>query len=149
MRNESVRYASLIPKKSSSFTQEDIVHMTIISSIYIALSSLNLIMLENKLEGFDIEKAADCVINSPNYTMLHNNFLGNWTNDNNFYYTVNFDGSPDRIPDTNLYKFLLADKLFLKMVTVGVPDKLKMPFVKLVFDLTVAKFYDVLVDDFD
>jgi hypothetical protein len=149
MRNESTRYASLIPRKSSSFAQEDIVHMTIISSIYIALVSIKLAILQYDLEEFDIEKVADDIINSPNYSILYNNLLHNWVDDNNFYYTKNFDGSSDTIPDTSLYRFLLINNEFLKKTAVGLPAKSRKTFIKLIMDRTIGNFFNKIAEDFD
>jgi hypothetical protein len=149
MRNESVRYASLIPRKSSSFAQEDIVHMTIISSVYIALASIKLAILQYELEDFDIEKVADSIISTPNYSMLYNNLLHNWVDDNNFYYTVNFDGDDETISDTTLFRSLLTTNTFLKMTAIGMPAKLRKTFVKLIMDDTIGKFFDKISEDFD
>jgi hypothetical protein len=149
MRNESTRYASLIPRKSSSFTQEDVVHMTIISSVYIALSAIKLSIIQYELEEFDIEKVADSIISTPNYSMLYNNLLRNWVDDNNFYYTVNFNGSDERISDTTLFRSLLTTNTFLKMTAVGLPTKLRKTFVKLIMDDTIGRFFDKISEDFD
>ena len=149
MRNESTRYSSLMPKKSRSFTQEDVVHMTIISSVYIALSAIKLSIIQYELEEFDIEKVADSIISTPNYSMLYNNLLRNWVDDNNFYYTVNFDGSDERISDTTLYRSLLATNTFLKMTAVGLPAKLRKTFVKLIMDDTIGSFFHKISEDFD
>ena len=149
MRNESTRYSSLMPKKSRSFTQEDVVRMTIISSVYIALSAIKLSIIQYELEEFDIEKVADSIISTPNYSMLYNNLLRNWVDDNNFYYTVNFDGSDERISDTTLYRSLLATNTFLKMTAVGLPAKLRKTFVKLIMDDTIGSFFHKISEDFD
>jgi len=149
MRNESTRYSSLMPKKSRSFTQEDVVRMTIISSVYIALSAIKLSIIQYELEEFDIEKVADSIISTPNYSMLYNNLLRNWVDDNNFYYTVNFDGSDERISDTTLYRSLLATNTFLKMTAVGLPAKSRKTFVKLIMDDTIGSFFHKISEDFD
>jgi hypothetical protein len=149
MRNESTRYSSLMPKKSRSFTQEDVVHMTIISSVYIALSAIKLSIIQYELEEFDVEKVADSIISTPNYSMLYNNLLRNWVDNNNFYYTVNFDGSDERISDTTLYRSLLATNTFLKMTAVGLPAKLRKTFIKLIMDDTIGSFFYKISEDFD
>ena len=149
MRNESTRYSSLIPKKSSSCTQEDIVHMNIISSVYIALASIKLAIMQYDFEEFDIEKVADNIISGPNYSMLYNNLLSNWINDNNFYYTIDFDGSTKTIPEVNLFRFLLINTAFLKMTAVGLPTKSRKTFIKLVMDQTISSFFNKIAEDFD
>ena len=149
MRNESTRYSSLMPKRSSSFSQEDIVHMTIMSSVYIALSAIKLSIIQYELEEFDIEKVVDRIISTPNYSTLYNNLLRNWVDDNNFYYTVNFDGDDERISDTTLFRSLLTTNTFLKMTAVGMPTKLRKTFVKLIMDDTIGRFFHEISEDFD
>jgi hypothetical protein len=149
LRNGHTVYSSLIPKKSSSFTQTDIPHMSIISSIYIALASIKLAIKQYESEDFDVETVADGIISSPNYSMLHENLLRNWIDNNNFYYTINFDGSPEKIGDTGLFVFLLHNNTFLKMAARGLPAKSRKTFFKLIMDRTIGNFFNKIAEDFD
>jgi hypothetical protein len=149
LRNGSTVYSSLIPKKSSSFTQPDIAHMCIISSLYIALASIKLAIMQYDFEDFDIETVAEGIISSPNYLMLHDNLLQNWIEDNNFYYTINFDGSPEKIADTTLFVYLLVNNTFLKMVAGSLPAKSRKTLIKLIMDQTISGFFLKIAEDFD
>ena len=99
-------------KKSSSFDQQDIVEMTILSAFYWALVAINSTLYENNQPGLNISNVIDRLVKSENYSMLYNNLYHNWVVDNNFYYTVNFSGQPDQIGDSSLRIVLLDDKFF-------------------------------------
>jgi tRNA A37 methylthiotransferase MiaB len=47
-------YSSLIPKKSSSFDQSDLVHMNLLNSLYLALVVINLALTENNLTRINL-----------------------------------------------------------------------------------------------
>jgi hypothetical protein len=105
--------------------------------------------MQYDFEEFDIETVAEGIISSSNYLMLHDNLLHNWIDDNNFYYTINFDGSPETIGDTGLFVFFLHDNTFLKMVAGSLPAKPRKTFIRLIMDKTISNFFHKIVEDFD
>ena len=81
-------YLSKIPKKSKSFSQQNLVQMNVLSAIYQALCLINFALQENHAPILNISEIVDDFLHSTHYTSLYNNLYLNWTANNNFYYTV-------------------------------------------------------------
>lgn len=142
-------FLSLIPKKSSSFTQEDIVHMVVLSVIYQALSAINLAMCEHNIGGYDIELAAESLIASDNYQNLCDNLLENWITKNNFYFTAGFSGMPMLVGNWAASRLLVAELTFINHVKNVLPADLQMPFAKLYFSHQFTQMVNEIFADFD
>ena len=110
-------YSSKIPKKSSSFDQQDLVHMNLLSAMYLALSAINFALREHNSQPLNITQVVDEFLTSVHYKTLYNNLYHNWTAENNFYYTVDFSGNPTQIPDLILGLTLALDVSFLKYLS--------------------------------
>jgi hypothetical protein len=110
-------YSSKIPKKSSSFDQQDLVHMNLLSAIYLALSAINFALREHNSQPLNITQVVDEFLTNVHYKTLYNNLYHNWTVENNFYYTVDFSGNPTQIPDLILGLKLAEDVAFLKYLS--------------------------------
>ena len=142
-------FASLIAKKSNSFTQQDVVHMVVLSVIYQALSAINLAMCEHSIGGYDIELAAESIIASDNYQNLYNNLLENWITENNFYFTTGFSGTPMVVGNWAASRLLVADLTFINHVKNILPTDLQMPFAKLYFSHQFTHMVKEIFADFD
>jgi hypothetical protein len=110
-------YSSKIPKKSSSFDQQDLVQMNLLSAMYLALSAINFALRENNSQTLNITQVIDKFLNSVYYKTFYTNLYHNWTVENNFYYTVDFSGNPTKIPDLTLGLALATDVSFLKYIS--------------------------------
>lgn len=118
-------YLCLMPKSSSSFTQEDLIYMNLLGGIYFALIKLSILIKPFKWESVPIELIVDNFLQSLPFTSLYNNLQKNWFEDNNFFYTENFSKQPTLIPDENLGNALLRDNNFWFWVTDFFPDRQK------------------------
>jgi hypothetical protein len=142
-------YSSLIPKKSSSFDQSDIVQMNLLSQIYIALSAINLGLKENMSQPLETSKLVDKFLNSQQYKNLHNNLYHNWTVENNFYYTINFSGEPVQLADVALWQSFIREPEFIKFITQEVPVDRQREFVKIAVNSKFQKLAIEIFSDMD
>jgi hypothetical protein len=138
-------YSSLIPKKSSSFDQSDLVHMNLLNSLYLALVVINLALTENNLTRINISNIVDDYVNTPNYQNLYNNLYHNWTVDNNFYYTIDYSGNKCLIE----FQLFLDNQDFLMYMISLLPADQKSQISKLVFNKKFPKFLAEITKDID
>ena len=138
-------YSSLIPKKSSSFDQSDLVHMNLLNSVYLALAVINLALTEYNLKRIDISKIVDDYVTTPNYQNLYNNLYHNWTVDNNFYYTIDYSGNKFVME----YQLFFSNQEFLKRVLLLLPADQKSEFSKLALTNKFYNFFYEIKNDFD
>jgi len=138
-------YSSLIPKKSSSFDQSDLVHMNLLNAVYFALAVINLALTEYNLERLNTSKIVDDYVTTPNYQNLYNNLYHNWTVDNNFYYTIDYSGNKCLIE----LQLLVHDREFLKYVISVLPTNRKSEISKLVFANRFSEFLAEIAQDID
>lgn len=143
------KYYSLIPKKSSSFDQCDIVKMNLLSAIYLSVTIINLALAENKLQVLNIATVVDNFLKTNNYQNLYNNLYHNWLVENNFYYTINFSGHSEEIPDLSLGLKLFQDTAFIKYVTTLMTPEQQRKFSKWSITSEFAKFVDKITSDID
>ena len=116
-------YSSLIPKTSSTFDQADIVQMNLLNAFYFAIVTINIVLIKNHVPPLDITATIETLLQTPNYQTLYNNLYHNWTVENNFYYTMNFDEAPSKIFDTRLGHDLITSDSFMKLVmTLLLPE---------------------------
>lgn len=142
-------YYSKIPKKSSSFDQQDLVQMNLLSAMYLALSAINFALRENNSQTLDITQIVDEFLTSVHYKTLYNNLYHNWTVENNFYYTVNFSGTPTQIPDLTMGLELAKDPHFIKYLSTFVPDHQRREFLKMAINSKFQKMIDEIHSDVD
>jgi hypothetical protein len=142
-------FASLITKKSKSFSHADLVHMSIISGLYQAMTIIKLAIIEHTQYELDIDKIIDTLIETSNYQALYNNLLTNWTTDNNFYYTIDFSGNPAKIGDVSFSSKLVENKEFLKYIKDFLPQYLHGQYAKLIVFRTFEKLNKEIMRDFD
>lgn len=142
-------FVSRLTKKSISFDQKDLVQMNLISSIYEVLTVINLTMIENQLGEFDIDHYANLIIDSNVCKNLSDNFYHNWTVDNNFYYTINFNNESTIIPDYALGGNLAGNLKFLTYFKDLLPKEKQMPFIRLILQKKFAKTTSLIAKDFD
>jgi len=124
-------YSSKIPKKSSSFDQQDLVQMNLLSAMYLALSAINFVLREQNFQPLNITQIVDEFLTSVHYKNLYNNLYHNWTVENNFYYTVDFSGTPTQIADLLLGFKLAQDPYFIKYLSTFVSDNQRREFLKM------------------
>jgi tRNA A37 methylthiotransferase MiaB len=138
-------YSSLIPKKSSSFDQSDLVHMNLLNGVYFALAVINLALTEHNLKRINIPTIVDDYVTTPNYQNLYNNLYHNWTVNNNFYYTIDYSGNKG----VRELLFLFLNQEFLKRVLSLLPYDQKPEFSKLILTNKLDNFFYELNKDFD
>lgn len=143
------KYLSLIAKKSTSFDQADLVHMNVTSGIYQAVTAIKLVMNEHNLSGIDVRAVAQQVIQSQKYQNLYNNLYNNWLNENNFFFTINFDEKPEIITDLNLGIKLAQNLNFASYLKNFLPKEIQIPFAKLVVSKAFEKSIAEVIKDFD
>jgi hypothetical protein len=142
-------YSSKIPKKSSSFDQQDLVQMNLLSAIYLALSAINFVLREKNSQILDITRIVDEFLTSTHYQTLYNNLYHNWTVENNFYYTVNFSGEPAQIPDLILGLKLTEDVSFLKYISTFLLIDDRRAFLKMAVNSEFQKMIHEIQSDVD
>ena len=142
-------YSSLIPKKSIFFDQHDLVKMNLLSAVYFTFTAINIALIEKKLQPLEIPDLVNKFLSSLNYQNLHDNLYHNWTVDNNFYYTIDFDGTPMVIADLYLGMHFVKSKSFLKYVSSIVPTSRKNEFLKLVVNLEFLNTLNEISKDVD
>jgi hypothetical protein len=143
--NDQKIYSSLIPKKSSSFDQADLVHMNLLNAVYFALAVINLALTEYNFKRINISTIVDDYVTTSNYQNLYANLYHNWTVDNNFYYTIDYSGNKCTSENPNL----VDHREFLKYVTLILPADRQSEFSKLVFNNKFPKFLQEIAKDID
>jgi tRNA A37 methylthiotransferase MiaB len=143
--NDQKIYSSLIPKKSSSFDQSDLVHMNLLNAVYFALAVVNLALTEYNFKRINISTIVDDYVTTSNYQNLYNNLYHNWTVDNNFYYTINYSGNKCTLENLNLVDY----REFLTYVALILPADRRSEFSKLVFNNKFPKFLQEIAKDID
>jgi len=94
-RDKIDMFLSTIPKKCVSFGQQELVEIAVLSNIYSVVSTIRLAVIDFYQDTwFDIESVVNAYVESENYKMLKQNLWNNWSQENKFYYTKNFDGTP-------------------------------------------------------
>ena len=141
IRITSKKYSSLMPKHSSTFNQADIVQMNLLNAIYFALTTINLVLIENNGTPLDTTHIVDNFLTTVNYQQLYNNLYHNWTVDNNFYYTIGFNGMQDEIADLSLGLKFLEDYSFMKYIATLLASDQQRVFSKL---SVTSEFYKLL-----
>jgi tRNA A37 methylthiotransferase MiaB len=142
-------YSSKIPKKSSSFDQQDLVQMNLLSAIYLSLSAINFALQENNSQLLDITHIVDDFLTSTHYQTLYDNLYHNWTVQNNFYYTVDFSGNPTQIADLTLGLALTADVSFLKYISTFLSINDQREFLKMAVKSQFQKMIYEIHSDVD
>lgn len=108
-----------------SFTAQDFVDMTILSSFYTAI--LHFKAVSPAQVKFSIEGVVNEFIHSQEFNVLRSNLYDNWQNHNKFYYTIDFDGKPVETPLSGCLfrntggKWAWSIK-FLKMLSRNITD---------------------------
>lgn len=124
-------FRSPFAKSCVSFTPEDFVEMTMASLIYSAICKYKLNPHFDYVR-FDYDGVAETFFNSDPYKILKDNLLRNWLLHDNFYFTVEFDGTPSVKPITacsmplcNMIPHIVNNPLFLKWTAqyLTVPTK--------------------------
>lgn len=141
-------YSSKIPKKSSSFDQQDLVQMNLLSAIYLALSAINFALRENNFQQLSITKIVDEFLISEHYENFYKNLYHNWTVENNFYYTVNFTGEPTQTSDLTLGFILARDKNFVKYISNFIPID-RREFLKIAVNTEFHRIIEQILSDID
>ena len=142
-------YSSKIPKKSSSFDQQNLVQMNLLSAMYLALSAINFALRENNSQTLDITQIVDEFLTSVHYKNLYDNLYYNWTVENNFYYTVDFSGNSTQIPDLILGLKLTEDASFLKYISTFLLIDNRREFLKMAVNLEFQKMIYEIHSDVD
>lgn len=83
-------FRSKFPASCVSFDQREFVDIVVLASFYAGLT-----VLREKIcyDDLQIDTIAKKFMNSEYFQHLRNNLYNNWTKQDKFYYTVNFDGS--------------------------------------------------------
>ena len=142
-------YFSKIPKKSKSFSQQNLVQMNVLSAIYLALSLINFALQENHAPMLNIFNIVDEFLQSTHYKNLYNNLYLNWTANNNFYYTVNFSGQSAEIADLTMGMELVRNISFLKYVSTFLSVKEQREFLRLAAKTEFQKMMNEIHSDVD
>ena len=89
------------PESCVSFSKEDMVTMTLYSTIYMLFGRYDIFY--DSL-GDQKNYYADKFIESDMFKILYENLYNNWSKEDKFYYTINLDGSEDIITACNFFK---------------------------------------------
>jgi hypothetical protein len=87
------RFVSMVPKKSNSFNQHDLVAMFILSGICEAVSLINLAMIQQFGLRINTDIVIDNLLSSEGYRILCANLYGNWENKQMLQLTQDFVGN--------------------------------------------------------
>jgi len=102
------------PASCVSFTQKDFVKMTLITMIY---TTLCLIRSANK------DVLVEKFLESEGCKRLEENLYTNWTLQDKFYYTVNYDGDSEIVSACQFYSYpLLKSKSFNELLKTYLPE---------------------------
>lgn len=142
-------YSSKIPKKSKFVNQQDLVRMNVLSAIYTALSIINFVLQDISMPELNIYTVVDDFLQGVHYQTLYNNLYDNWITHNNFYYTVNFSGQPDKIADNALSSALVVDQYFLKYVASFFSSNNQLKFLLMVANKQFEKCVKEINKEFD
>jgi len=123
--------------------------MNIVSGMYQAVTAIKLVMAENNLHGLDVRGVATQLIQSENYQNLYNNLYNNWTVDNNFFFTINFNNEPEIVADLVLGYRLARDFNFAIYVKNFLPKEMQKNFAKLVMSNAFENSMQQVTTDFD
>jgi len=144
-----IECVTMVSKKSSTFDQADIAHMLIISGIYQALVGFKLSMIDCGLPEFDTEPVVTALMRTPQYQRIYDNFLHNWTVENNFYFTVDFSGNPRTICDLRMGREMSVDTQFTKIVAANLPKELSVGFIRCFLTNKFRETLNEIFLDFD
>ena len=97
----------------------------------------------------NIFTVVDDFLQGVHYQTLYNNLYDNWITYNNFYYTVNFSGQPDKIADNTLSSALVFDQYFLKYVASFFSSNNKLKFLLMVANKQFEKLSNEITQEFD
>ena len=111
----------------ATFTREDFVKMTIMSHFYTMLCGMKS-RTQDIYPDWPIEYIVDDFLASEHYERLRVNLTNNWANDN-FFYTINFDGEPDTISACvnhhPAYRWMKTKLLLKYLLGLNIDSKLK------------------------
>jgi hypothetical protein len=79
----------------NSFSKDEFVKMSMVSIFCTALSLLNLWLIKNKQKRISLENLVDSFLLLDTVNKLCSNLSNNWRNENNFFFTLNFDSCQD------------------------------------------------------
>ena len=116
--------------------------MHTLASIYTALSNINIGLRAKKLPSVNITETIKTIVASDHYTKFYKNLYHNWVNDNNFFWTVNFDGN-------HHHTTLFLDKSFLKFIMNTLPIYSRKNFIKYVLSDEFKNLIDSIYLDLD
>lgn len=136
-------FSSKIPKKSKSFSQQDLVKMNVLSAIYQTLALINFVLREHNVPVLNISTIVDEFLQSTYYKNFYNNLYLNWTVHNNFYYTINFSGQSVEIADVVLAAELIQDISFLKYIATFLLGTNQLKFLQMAVN---SKFQKILLE---
>lgn len=86
-------YRGTFPQSCISFTQQDFVKMTMLTNIYVALTTFR----SMTSAVFDLELVVDDFLSSKNYQVLENNLYNNWYMHDKFYFSIDIDMKPRNV----------------------------------------------------
>lgn len=120
-------FRGLFAESCVSFTREDFVKMTIVSHFYTMLCGMKS-RTQDTYPDWPIEYMVDDFLQSEHYQRLNNNLTNNWSNDN-FFYTINFDDTPDIISACvnhhPAYRWMKTKLLVKYLSELNIDSKLK------------------------
>lgn len=91
------------PESCFSFSRHDFVEMIVLTSFITGLSSLKQeVNVYQAIKFPDINLLVDKFLQSKQYKMLVNNLYNNWVNNDQFFYTVDFDGKEKTVVACNM-----------------------------------------------
>lgn len=129
MSEEGNFYRGCFAESCVSFSRKDFVQMTVMGHFYAAVCVVNS-KFSTMNYRIDVENMVDNFLNSDYFTLLTNNLTDNW-DDDKFYYTVDFDGTPSLISacvtHESVYRWIKNKnfQLFIFNSIVDKEDKLK------------------------
>jgi radical SAM superfamily enzyme YgiQ (UPF0313 family) len=138
----------VIPKKSSSFDQADLIEMTVVSGFCQRLGQINAALPEH----ISVHDLSDILINkfldSQIYTDLYNDLYSNWTVNQDFFSTVDFGGNPVQ-PHGLVNSSLQNINQICNMISNVLPDSRRKAFINHVTNPNFIHRIPLYYYDFD
>lgn len=94
MTRDGIFFRGKFPASCISFDKSEFVSMVLIAAFY---SSLTIYREDINYQNLNISQLVENFLSTEYFFNLKHNLYNNWVNNDKFYYTIDFDGSPKNI----------------------------------------------------
>jgi hypothetical protein len=95
--NGAHKYRGQFAASCISFSRKELVKMSMLSILSTCTSLINLWLLKNGIEKIQLTDLIDRFFLLDQVQKIEQNLYQNWTENNNYFFTINFDGKEDCI----------------------------------------------------